>query len=273
MQAVICGQEDEPPAPSSSTGPRSIPDAVLPASVEAVLWRGTDLSPAATHTISSGFEALDAQLPGGGWPTGSVTELLQPQPSVLEWRLLGPALQALLSARRPLVLIGPPKAPHLPGLLHAGIDQDHLVWVQADTPAERLWCTEQLVKANAAAAIVAWLPQCRAEHLRRLQVAAHGCESPVFAFRPHQARFEPSPAPLRVLATPGAEWEMQIQILKRRGPALDDVLRLRSVPGGLSAVLVPATEPLDQPVNLWESNDDAAVVRPAFRRQRQRLAH
>ena len=70
-----------------------------------------------------------------------------------------------------VVVVGPPRHPHLPGLLHEGLDERHLVWIQADLPAERLWATEQLIKANAAGAIVAWLPQARQEQLRRLQGA------------------------------------------------------------------------------------------------------
>lgn len=37
--------------------------------------------------------ALDAELPGAGWPWHSLTELLQPQPTVAEWRLLAPVIR------------------------------------------------------------------------------------------------------------------------------------------------------------------------------------
>ena len=65
---------------------------------------------------------------------------------------------------------GPARHPHLPGLLHEGLDERKLVWICAEAPSERMWVTEQLIKSNAAGAIVAWLPQARQEQLRRLQV-------------------------------------------------------------------------------------------------------
>ena len=84
-----------------------------------------------------------------------------------------------------------------------------------------------------------WLPQARPEQIRRLQVCAQGCEGPVFLFRPSAAQHEASAAPLRVMATFGLDWELQIHVFKRRGPVHDGLVRLPSVPGGLSAVLTP----------------------------------
>ncbi len=132
----------------------------LPSSVSSAIWRGTEVGQASQSVIPSGFEALDAQLPGGGWPCNAVTELLQPQPSLCEWRLLSPVLASLVASGGQILLVGPPKRPHAPGLLKLGISEKNLVWIAADTPAERLWTTEQLVKANPrGGAILSWLPK------------------------------------------------------------------------------------------------------------------
>jgi protein ImuA len=207
MSAVLswAGDDDGLPTqalvhPSRSRARRSQPGE-LPPEIEQAIWRGCDLGAQAGDVVSSGFEALDAELPGGGWPCQSIAEVLSPQPSVLEWRVIGPALRAIVAAGRTVVVVGPPKTPHLPGLRHSGIDEKHLVWVQADTPSERLWCTEQLVKSGACGALVAWLPQARPEQIRRLQVCAQACEGPVFLFRPAAAQHEASAASLRVMAT------------------------------------------------------------------------
>ena len=158
MSAVLswAGDDDGLPTqalvhPSRSRARRSQPGE-LPPEIEQAIWRGCDLGAQAGEVVSSGFEALDAELPGGGWPCQSIAEVLSPQPSVLEWRVIGPALRAIVAAGRNVVVVGPPKTPHLPGLRHSGIDEKHLVWVRADTPAERLWCTEQLVKSGACGA-------------------------------------------------------------------------------------------------------------------------
>ena len=138
----------------------------------AALWRGTEFGTALSATVTTGWEALDKELPGGGWPCGSLAEVLSPQPSVLEWRLIGPALRRVVANAGQVVVVGPPKQPHLPGLAHEGMNQSHLVWIQADAPAERLWVTEQLIKSNAAGAVISWLPQARQEQIRRLQISA-----------------------------------------------------------------------------------------------------
>jgi protein ImuA len=221
------------------------------------LWRGSELGTAITAVVSTGWAELDEELPGGGWPCHALTEILQAQPSVCEWRLLGPALRRIVEGDQTLTIVGPPKQPHLPGLRHVGIDDKHLVWVEAQTPAERLWATEQLIKANACGALLAWLPQARPEQVRRLQVCAQACDGPVILFRPAAAQFEASAAPLRLLVSYGLDWELQVHVHKRRGPRHEGVIHLPSIPGGLDAVLTPR---LHTPSRLIRDREVAADV-------------
>lgn len=228
----------EPPPGSDASQPFDVGQ--LPNSISSAIWRGTEVGQAGQTVVSSGFEALDAQLPGGGWPCNAITELLQPQPSLCEWRLLSPSLASLVATGGQILLVGPPKRPHAPGLLKLGITEKNLVWIAADTPAERLWTTEQLVKANPrGGAILAWLPQARAEQLRRLQVHAQTCDCPVFLFRPEAAQLDASPAPLRVLASLGTDWQLSVSILKRKGALMDGPISIPSIPGTLASVFTP----------------------------------
>lgn len=211
----------------------------LPPAIEAALWRGDQLGSPVTSVLASGFAALDAELPGAGWPCHSLTEILQPQPTVAEWRLLAPAMRAVVARGGHIVVVGPPKSPHLPGLHHAGLDERHLVWIQAEAPAERLWVTEQLIRTNAAGLLVSWLPQARQEQIRRLQVCAQACDGPVFLCRPAAAEHEPSAASLRLQLRFGLDWELHVHLLKRKGPTHEGDVALSSVPGGLEAILTP----------------------------------
>ena len=77
--------------PSRSRARRSQPGQ-LPPEVEQAVWRGCDFGQQVGAVVSSGFNALDAELPGGGWPCQALSEVLSPQPSVLEWRLIGSTL-------------------------------------------------------------------------------------------------------------------------------------------------------------------------------------
>lgn len=226
--------EARPSPPHGREGPSPLPPAVAEA-----LWRGDALGRGTDTVWPSGFDALDAELPGGGWPGRQLTEVLLPQFSLAEWRLAGPSLRRVVADGAAVAMIGPPKRPHLPGLMQLGLDERHLVWIDARAPSERLWCAEQLIRSNAAGAVLAWMPQAAPEQLRRLQVLAQSFEGPVFLFRPLSARHDPSPAPLRLLATIAVDWALDVQILKRKGPAHDTPLRLASIPGGLERVLTP----------------------------------
>lgn len=204
-----------------------------------MVWRGSEVDFAKEDVVATGFALLNAELPGGGWPRRSLTEVLQPQPTLCEWRLLGYCLRSVMQSGGELMLVSPPHAPHLPGLEQFGLKAGKLVWLDARLPSERLWATEQLIKANPQGAILAWLPQARSEQLRRLQVCAQSCEALVFLFRPAAAQFEASPAPLRILASLGEGWQLNVQVLKRRGPMQTRPLSLFALSRSLVSVLTP----------------------------------
>lgn len=219
---------------------------VAPRIAESV-WRGTELEHRKTAVQPTGWPELDAELPGGGWPQQSIVEILSAQPAVLEWRLLSPALRGVVQGGGQVVVVGPPRHPHLPGLQHLGLSERQFVWIQADQPAERLWTTEQLIKSRAAGAVIAWLPKARADQIRRLQVRAQGCDGLAILCRPGAARHESSAAPLRVQASAGLDWNLHVHIVKRRGPTHERPLTLPSIPGGLAAVLTPRLQRLRRP--------------------------
>ena len=243
MRAALewAGDDDKEPAPAPLVPVKLLlqPGDALPRHVAAAIWRGDELGSPITSVVSSGFNALDAELPGHGWPCRSLTEVLQAQPSVAEWRLLAPALRHTVGLGQDVVVVGPPKHPHLPGLRHVGLDERRLVWIQSEAPAERLWVTEQLIKANAGGALVAWLPQARQEQIRRLQVCAQHWDGLIFLCRPAAAEHEPSAAPLRVQLRFGLDWELHVHVLKRKGPTHEGIVNMRSVPGGLESILTP----------------------------------
>lgn len=230
------------------------------------VWRGTEISNPSVAVVPTGWALLDRELPGGGWPSQSLVEILAPQPAILEWRLLGPALRQVSERGGQVIVVGPPRQPYLPGLQQGGLDERRFVWIQAQTPAERLWATEQLVRANACGAIIAWLPQARPEHIRRLQVCAQSCQGLVFLCRPEAVRVEPSAAPLRVWAGLRPDWALDLHILKRRGPPHARPIALPSVPGALASVLSPRQlHPGQLPGQLFSREVPAhAVGRPVI---------
>lgn len=235
----------------------------------AAVWRADELAVANGAVVASGHPALAAQLPGGGWPVGAISEILQAQSGVHEWRLMLPALTYLQRAvAGPVVLVGPPYAPFGPGLAAQGLAVPRLLWVDVREPAARLWAAQQALCCAEVAAVLAWLPQVRAEQLRRLQLAAQAHNKLLFVLRPDQAQGEPSPAALRLLlSSPPAEADaaadtLLVHILKRRGPPLMHPLVLPARHARLGALLA-LSGPGGQARNQREKGDALDCVAAA----------
>jgi cell division inhibitor SulA/protein ImuA len=191
------------------------------------VWRGDQLSRVASASIPTGFAALDAELPGGGWPTAALTEILPQHAGIGELRILGTALAALSAQQRTLAWIAPPHLPYAPALAASGIDLARLIIVTTRSPRETLWAIEQALRSKACGAVLAWPGAVKYAELRRLQLAAE--DNPVLAvlFRPQQAAGETSCATLR-LALTTSHGQLAVRILKRRGVALAAPIFLHS---------------------------------------------
>lgn len=247
-------------AGTASLSPAEAPGASPPALLDPhflhhpALWRGSDLAKTRFAGIPSGSAALDAELPGGGWPVGLLTEILPAHEGIGELRLLGPALAAISAQGQHLVWVSPPHRPYAPALDAAGIAMTRLLIVHAKTERDTLWATEQALASNSCGAVLAWLPgkgasqAARYPQLRRLQLAAERGQSLAFLFRPADCERESSPAALR-LAVGTADGGLAVRIFKRRGGAFNRSVLLpgsplfRRRPIGASTPLLPATPP------------------------------
>lgn len=201
------------------------------------IWRGGDLPPAAQPALPSGFPALDAQLPGGGWPVGALTEILADADGIGELSLLLPFLSRLMREGQGVVWVAPPYLPYAPALVAAGVEPERCLVVMTErSPGGRggygrdeLWVIEQALRSGACGAVLAWLddegigPDYRA--LRRLQLAAEAGGATSFLYRPSAVARKPSPAPLR-LSLGIEDAHLAVRILKRRGAAACAPLRL-----------------------------------------------
>lgn len=183
------------------------------------VWRGSAPSAAAARTVPTGFAALDRELPGGGWPAGALTEILAAREGLGELRLVLPALAALSSSGKRIAWLAPPHLPYAPALAAAGVRLEHLVVVRAPGRRDALWAAEQVLRAGACHALLAWLPSVRYAELRRLAVAAEASPGFTVLFRPPQAACENSPCCLRLVLQSNAG-RLVARILKRRGAPL-----------------------------------------------------
>ncbi len=206
----------------------SRPDSLAaPEDLHPSLWRASQLAHATTRCIETGHPTLSAQLPGGGWPSGTLIDLLPQQAGIGELRLLRPALAAV--ARRRIVLLQPPHPPQALALAAMGLAPSQLVWIRSSRSSDALWAAEQVLRSGSCGALLMWQTHARGETLRRLHLAAQGGDSLFFMLRPLASAQDASPAPLRLALRPAAGG-IEIGFVKRRGPQRDAPLFLPLTP-------------------------------------------
>jgi hypothetical protein len=183
---------------------------------------------------STGRRALDARLPGGGWPTASLVEVLIDASGLGEIQLFLPALaqsQRKRDGDAPwIVWIAPPHEPFAPALAQRGIELSRFIIVRPPGAMEALWAAEQALSSGVCAAVLLWLKGTDDRWLRRLKLAAEEGGALGVLFRPERHRFESSPAVLRLLLSQG-EREPRLSLLK--------------VQGGRPGPIEPEPSPLD----------------------------
>ncbi|CAN7630820.1 translesion DNA synthesis-associated protein ImuA [Massilia sp. LjRoot122] len=194
-----------------------------PEAIHPSLWRASQLARGSTRCVDTGHPILNAQLPGGGWPTSSLTELHVQSAGLGEMRLMEKVFAH--AGTRPIMLIQPPHTPNALALAAMGLNPSQIIWVQPDRTADALWATEQALKTGACSAVMLWQAHARSESIRRLNLACQENQGLCFLLRPLAAAQDSSPAPLRLALRP-AVGGLDVTILKRKGAQLDASLFL-----------------------------------------------
>lgn len=188
------------------------------------LWRGDGQAEVAVPSVPTGFAALDALLPGGGWPRAALVELLAPRAGVGELSLLLPALGRLSATDQWIALVSPPHVPYAPALVAAGIDLARVVIVQAGDGADTLWAMEQALGSGSCGAVIGWPSFANERSLRRLQLAAEAGRGLGLYFSSGEATSS-SLAALRLQLTPAHD-RLRVRVLKVRGSGIGTTLVL-----------------------------------------------
>ncbi|CAN5189929.1 translesion DNA synthesis-associated protein ImuA [soil metagenome] len=185
------------------------------------VWRG---GPPPVPAVATGHLALDARLPGGGWPGHALTEILSEPWGSGELGLVMPALARLSEGEQWIAWVGAPFLPYAPAIASHGVDLSRLLFVRPGQDV--VWVMEQALRSGTCAAVVGWERQAGMRHLRRLQLAAEEAGVCCLLFRPCGCRSQASPAALRLCVTPEAGG-LRIDILKCRGARPGSVVLAR----------------------------------------------
>ncbi len=192
--------------------------------------------------LPTGYPALDAALPGGGWPLGALTEIVYHQTGSDELSVALPALARLSQEGRWLAWIAPPHIPIAPTLAAHGVNLSRILLVHPRPGSDGLRTVEMALRAGTCGAVLAWPAGGDESTLRRLQEAAAASKAWCLLFRDaHTARPPAAAVGLRVEtardgrsaqilnhASGPAGQHIQLELASR--PAGDNSEILRSVP-------------------------------------------
>ena len=197
------------------------------------VWRGGELEHVAHRVVATGYERLDAELPGGGWPVGTLSEVLHDGTGIGEVSFLSGALARACNEERLIAWIAPPYLPYAPAIAQSGIRLDRCMVVRPATREDALWAAEQALKSGACGAVLLWNEMQRAEAqeyawMRRLQLAAQAGDAMAVIYRSTAAERQSTPAHLRVVLA-REEGVLKVRIPKRRGPPLMRALSIEKL--------------------------------------------
>jgi cell division inhibitor SulA len=181
------------------------------------VWQGRRHKQSTQPAEPTGYQVLDNQLGGIGWPRGALSECLLDAHGIGELHLLLPLMQRLSSNGRTVFLLNPPHTPYAPALAREGIDLDQVVIVHTDNEGDFLWTLENCLRSPVTGLVMAWPGKLMSRDIRRLQLAAEAGTNVCVLFRERRYADQNSPAALRLDLEPDQNQNLNINIVKRRG--------------------------------------------------------
>jgi hypothetical protein len=184
------------------------------------VWRGGELEHASQPSLPTGHALLDRELPGGGWPAGTLSEVLHDDVGIGEVAFLSGALTRAGDEDRLIAWIHPPHLPYAPAIAQSGIDLTRCLVIRPASLEDAMWSSEQVLRSGCCGAALIWLGE-KTDYavLRRLQMAAQAGRSMAVLFRSSAAERSSTPAHLRVVLE-ADRGRLKVRIPKRRGPPL-----------------------------------------------------
>lgn len=183
------------------------------------IWTGRNARPVGPH-LSTGYPDMDAAL-GGGWPTGTLIEVLTFGGGLGRSTLLLPVMATLSQAGKAIAwLPADDEQPYAPALHRAGVELSRMLITASQDHHQRLWGAEQCLRSGACGAVI--LTETRTitdPHLRRLKLAAAAGDAIAFVLRTEAMADTPSPASvrIRVRSAPFALQQREVTVFKCGG--------------------------------------------------------
>lgn len=178
-------------------------------------------APRREDVLSSGFPALDALLPGGGFTGGTLVEWLGAGQGGLTLALL---VAGRLTRDRAIALVGDRIYP--PAAAALGVPLERTIIVRPPDARLNLWAWEQSLRCEGVAVTLGRLAEDNETVMRRLQLAAAAGGGTGFVVRSKDCQTATMWADLRLRVRPlpeaeqpgeGEGWRLRVELLRVRG--------------------------------------------------------
>ena len=185
------------------------------------LWRGCDMAGQGFHGIGTGYHELDDILPGRGWPSSGLVEVIARHSGMGELQLLIPLMQSVIKQGKWILCVAPPYLLNAPALTQAGIDIGQILIVKQDTPCkDALWSMEKAMQTETCGLVLAWQNWLPGKVLRRLQLAAEVGDTLAVLFKHNDSKYSPSSLRLQIKGsvTDNRDFsQAEVTVIKARG--------------------------------------------------------
>ena len=179
-----------------------------------LVWRPTKEGDHSIPALDTGYAALNGHLVWGGWPLGSLCEVIYPIEGSGEISLLQPIMSAV-SHSACVVCLGPPHDFYLPGL-SSDLNTSNLLVLKPE-PKDELWAAEQALRSGCCKLLLMWPSKNLSfTQYRRLQILCSDNQAIGFIMM----RSEPpisTPSRLRLSLQRLEDQEILVSILKHQG--------------------------------------------------------
>ncbi|MDI9246882.1 translesion DNA synthesis-associated protein ImuA [Marinobacter sp. CHS3-4] len=181
------------------------------------VWQGHRQGHTSHPSEPTGYQVLDNQLGGIGWPRGALSECLLDAYGIGELHLLLPLMKTVADRGKTVFWLNPPHTPYAPAMAREGVNLDQVVMVRTDDQGDVLWTLENCLRSPATGLVMAWPGNLATRDIRRLQLAAEAGSNVCVLFRDRQCADQNSPAALRLELEPDHQHNLTVNIIKRRG--------------------------------------------------------
>jgi protein ImuA len=149
-----------------------------------LLWEGFKV-PIAGADDSFGLGPIEAAFPNGIFPVGAVHEFLttEPEHAAATSGFIGGILAQLMRTNGVCLWISKARTVFPPALKVFGVPPERVIFIDLQREKDLLWATEEALKCDGLAAVIAELPGINFTQSRRLQLAVESSKVTGFVLR------------------------------------------------------------------------------------------